>query len=525
MKKAIPYLLAAVLLAAGFIGIHQVNVTWDEAIGDLFFGQRYFSFFTTFDARYLDFSADPYPSGFQPDVRASFLRVRPWEFYPVASTLATATSRLFTATHLLDPFDGYHAFNVILAALFLILFYRFVEDGSDALAAITATLLLFASPRIAADMLGNVKDFAEMIFFSAALILLWRAIERESMALLAASAVVAGTALGTKTNALFVPPIGILYVLLRGRRRGWLVIWLAIAGAAFFASWPYLWSHPIDRLGIHLRFVLMRHATLTPGDTANAFAMIALTMPPAFVIAFAIGLVPLARRLRAREPFALLLACWIGIVVVRLLLPASQNFDGVRHFLELFPPMAAVGGLAVLELGRWKHLAAAAAVVPTVIALALVHPFETAYWNIFGGGLRGAMERGNPQAGDYWAASYRLGIDWLNRNAPPETLLAVPIAEHTVRMAAPYRLRRDIPLVHLTNPWSARIDTNALAALRQASAQRPVYVMTIFRRDWANELVDESLNRLPEAQVWRLDGAPVLGIYRMVPASSRDRRP
>ena len=95
--KAIPYLLAAAVLVAGFVGIHQTNVTWDEAVGDLFFGQRYFSFLTTFDARYLDFRADPYPPGFQPDVRASFLRIRPWEHYPVASTLATATSRLFAS--------------------------------------------------------------------------------------------------------------------------------------------------------------------------------------------------------------------------------------------------------------------------------------------------------------------------------------------------------------------------------------------------------------------------------------------
>ena len=97
MRRAAPLLLAALVLVAGFVGIHQTNVTWDEAVGDLFFGQRYFSFFTTFDARYLDFRADPYPPGFQPDLRASFLRVRPWEHYPVASMLATVRSELAVA--------------------------------------------------------------------------------------------------------------------------------------------------------------------------------------------------------------------------------------------------------------------------------------------------------------------------------------------------------------------------------------------------------------------------------------------
>jgi hypothetical protein len=525
MKRATPYLLAVTLLAAGFVGIRQVGVTWDEAVGDLFFGQRYFSFFTTFDAKYLDFRADPYPPGYQPDVRASFLRIRPWEHYPVASTLATATSRLFMSLRLLDPFDGYHAFNILLAAAFLIVFYRFVEDGAETLAAVAATLLLFASPRIAADALGNVKDFAEMIFFSAALILLWRAVERGSTALFLASGVVAGLALGTKANALFLPPIAIAYVLWRGTRRRGLILWLAVMAAVFFASWPYLWSHPLDALLANARYLLLRRTDIQAADAAGPFAMIALTTPPTFLLAFALGIVPLARRVRARDPFALLLTCWIAVVGLRLLTPASVNFDGVRHFLELFPPMAAVAALGIASLGRWKHLAAAAAVAPVLVALAFVHPFETTYWNVFAGGLGGAMERKIPQASDYWAASYRVGMRWLNQNAPPETLLAVPIAEHTVRMAAPFRLRSDIHLVHLTNPGGPRINQPALAALRQFSAQRPVYVMFVFRREWANELVFECLNRLTPVQVWRVDGAPVLAIYRMAPAPSPDRRP
>src|SRR5207244_13169943 len=138
------------------------------------------------------------------------------------------------------------------------------------------------------------------------------------------------------------------------------------------------------------------------------------------------------------------------------------------------------------NLGRWKRLAAALAVAPVAVALATVHPFESVYWNGLAGGLSGAMQRRIPQASDYWAASYRVGIDWLNGNAPRGTLLAVPIAEHTVRMVAPIRLRGDIQVVHLTNPWSPRIDQSALAALRGISGQRPVYVMFVFRRESSN---------------------------------------
>jgi len=79
--------------------------------------------------------------------------------------------------------------------------------------------------------------------------------------------------------------------------------------------------------------------------------------------------------------------------------------------------------------------------------------------------------------------------------------------------------------VHLTNPWSPRIDARTLAALRQISAQRPVYVMTVFRQEWANELVYATLTGLPQLQVWQVDGAPVLAICRLTPAPAADRRP
>src|SRR5207253_4687184 len=172
---------------------------------------------------------------------------------------------------------------------------------------------LFAAPRIAADALGNVKDYAEMVFFAAALIFLWRAIERESGPMLIVSAVIAGLALGAKANALFLPPIAIVYVLLRGRRRMWILGWLAVMAIVFFASWPYLWSHPIDALVRNARYVLFRGTDVHVTVSANPFAMIAFTTPPAFLVAFALGLLPLARNVRARDPFALLLPCWIAV--------------------------------------------------------------------------------------------------------------------------------------------------------------------------------------------------------------------
>ena len=40
---------------AGVITLPHYGLTWDEALGNLFFGQRYFHYFTSLNPEYLDF--------------------------------------------------------------------------------------------------------------------------------------------------------------------------------------------------------------------------------------------------------------------------------------------------------------------------------------------------------------------------------------------------------------------------------------------------------------------------------------
>jgi hypothetical protein len=532
IRRLFPYALAALLLTAGFASLHQYNATWDEAVGDLFFGQRYLSFFTSFDGKYLDFMANPYPAGYRPDLSTAAFRWRPWEHYPVSSTLATVSSRFFSSLGLLDPFDGYHAFNLLLGAAFLIFFYRLLEKTAGTLTALGATLLLFLSPRIFGDLMANVKDFSEMVLFSVTLAAFAIAIERRSARLLLLAGVLLGLALGAKANALFIPPTVILYLLLRRVRERkvwlWTIAACGLGAVVLFAVWPYLWSDPIGTLQLNLRYIALRK-NATPGwKTSSPFAMMAMTMPPSFLLAFAVGLVPLARRVRAGEPLALMLISALAVVGARLALPPAVNFDGVRHFLELFPPMAATGGMGIAFLaeGISRHVRkpalvsmalVAAFTLPIAAAGVHVHPFETAYWNVFAGGIEGAMRDQIPQAGDYWAGSYRLGMRWLNEHAEPNALLAVPIAEHAVRIVAPYRLRHDITLIHITTPSNAKVKQDVLARFYEASRTRPAYVMFVFRQDWANEVVFESVRSFQPVAVWHLDGVPLLAIFRVTP--------
>ncbi|MCZ7649701.1 MAG: glycosyltransferase family 39 protein [Thermoanaerobaculia bacterium] len=348
-------LCAAALLLLGFPALKGANVTWDAALGDLFFGQRYLSFFTSFDARYLDFAADPYPEGHQPDLSGSPFRSRPWEYYPVANTLGAASSELlWRRLGWLDPFDGFQAVNLGFGLLLVATWLPFLARRLGLAAALAGTLLLLTAPRIAGDLLANPKDFPAMALFTAALAAFAAAWERGSVAGIAGSGALWGLALGTKANALFLPLVVLAAVAWGPRPEAWrgrgrtLVTALAAAalagGAVLVASWPYLWADPAGRLGEHLAYLLGRHRAMAPGSHAGALTALLWTTPLPFLLAVGLGVLPLARRLRAGDRTARLLALWIGVVLARLHLPGAVNFDGVRHFLELFPPLAAVGG-------------------------------------------------------------------------------------------------------------------------------------------------------------------------------------
>ncbi len=549
LRRLVPAAMILGLFAFGIPALDQYNVTWDEALGDLFFGERYLSYFTSFDTAYLDFRADPYPGDRRPDLRLSAFRGRPWEHYPVGGTLGAVSSTVLSRwLGLVDPFDGYHAVNLLLAALLIWVFFRFLAERFGLLAATASVGLLLSSPRVFCHLMANVKDFPLLVFYTLTVVVFFRAWEAGSTRGLLAAGALWGLALGTKANALFLPLIPLALVALGGlpdawrRQRARPVLTLLGASAlgvtVMVAVWPYLWADPLGRLAENLRFVALRKGTTRPESFAPVVQAILLTTPPAFLVLFAAGLVPAVRLAWRRQRDALLLLIWIAAVLSRYLVPQAVNYDGVRHFLELFPAIAAVAGLGGAWLAgnlvmltrrvwppagrRRTALAVRAAflvliLAPGLWALLRTHPFQIAYWNVFAGGYAGARSANLPQACDYWGTSYRLGLRWLNENAPGDSLLAVPVIEHAVRLVAPERLRDDIILLPVTIPFSPKIPPERLVRTRQASRSRLLYVMFVERRDWMNELMRDCLEHLEPEVEWQLEGEPVLAVYRYRP--------
>jgi hypothetical protein len=555
--RLLPWLLVGVLWLLGFPALRQYNVTWDEALGDFFFGERYFSYFTSFDAKYLDFATDAYPPERQPSLYSSPFKGRPWEYYPLANTLAGATSELLARQlHLLDVYDGFHAVNLLLAAVLIVAMFREVARRDGVTAALAAIVLLFTAPRVFCDLMANIKDFPLLVFFTLSVLLFFRAWETGSRRGLLVAAAVVGLGLATKGNTLFFPLVpGLLWLwggtppAWQGRRKELVnsgALAALVAFAVLFAVWPYLWTETWPRLSKHVTYISLRAAylemteidsgsvVLRAESAAPATEALLLTTPPVFLLAALAGaLLALRQAIRTRDRWAILLLVWPLAVFLRYLLPGAINFDGVRHFLELFPPLAILAGRAIAELAR--RLAAKAGdasalrrALPAAAALLLLlpgaavtwasHPFQIAYWNVFAGGFKGARADNQPQVGDYWGMSYRQGLEWLWQNAEPNALVAVPVVEHAVRLVAPLRLRPDLQLLPVSRPTSPYIHPDRLEATRDLARKgATIYVMFVERRDWVNQLMIDCLTYLEPIAVWTYEGEPVLSIYRYRP--------
>jgi hypothetical protein len=160
-----------------------------------------------------------------------------------------------------------------------------------------------------------------------------------------------------------------------------------------------------------------------------------LTTPSLFCGLFlvgAIGSVILYRTFTTRQKATILLVGW-QILFLPLLAIARNStlYDGMRHFLFIVPPLAALAVIAsgwIYRVLRGKTLKIAVTVlfvmclVPIAVDMVQLHPYQYLYYNRLSGGLASANGRYET---DYWGLSVREAIGWLNENAPTGSKIVV----------------------------------------------------------------------------------------------------
>lgn len=520
----------ALFLLFGIITLPQYGLSWDEGLGNLFFGERYFNYLTTLDPKYLDFS--------NPDLeihkRALNLFVSPLgsipsAFPPFADTLSALTMEIFAyRLPILDPIDAFHLTKVLLCGIFLWVLYRFACPRLGKVTALLAILLLGTYPRFFGDMHFNPKDIPETIFFSLTIVAFYLWFEKPSWKQALAVGFFFGLSLSIKVNAIFLPIIISLVFLpwlfvtrqwseilveLR-KRQGQLILMMSSALFVLVVSW----GNPVTMLDYYKS---MPSTGLEKSLTWNLDPLIQsiATMPEVMLVLLFFGLIFALTRIRSTtSPILILLIVWTLFPIFRNSLPGMRNFDGIRHFEEFLPGaclLAAYGGVCLVEyLNRIKpdfsRLCLYSLFILVIGNTANIYirywPYEYLYYNSLVGGLEGANRKyGFQEATDYWGVSYRNGIKWMNDNAEPESAIYSSVAVWCIRIPKDIWLRKDIMIIQ-----SKSIKENLRAG-------RPTYIMFVTRKEFYDSAVAFCEQNLLPIHEITVDGLPILKIYRLPP--------
>ncbi len=310
-------------------------------------------------------------------------------------------------------------FLFLIGGLFAYLLARRLLGG--ALIPLFAMGLFLLHPLLHAHSFFNAKDIAFASMFMIALFLTHRAFKRDALWAFALAGAGAGFLMNARiAGAMLIPAVLAMRsldaraasapertrILLSGG------VFLGAAALTLYGTWPYLWGDPIERFVQSFAY-MARH----PQDLVETFrgaavwsqdvpadyipTWLSLTTPPFALLLGSIGTAVLLRRVAACPDAALRntrLRFWallIGAVilpVVAVVALGSTLYGGWRQMFFLWPPFSLLGAfglqwllgaIALRRLRRAVCAAASAGLGATIVSLALLHPFQHAYFNFF----------------------------------------------------------------------------------------------------------------------------------------------
>lgn len=291
---------------------------------------------------------------------------------------------------------------------------------------------------------------------------LWKKLKAERWASLA----LAGAALGltTATRALALLAAGGLVALYAVLRLRWkslqpLLTYFGVAAVSLYAAWPYLWPAPFSRYFAALTTlsafpwpgsILYRGemflSSALPRDYLPRLISLQFTEPVVLLAlpGMAMIIVAVFKRQKTAEYLIPLVWFWLPFLGVLILQP--NMYDNFRHFLFISPPLFIFAGMAMAKTAKWLkrewlgYALALIALLPGIIHIIQLHPYQYIYFNQFTAGVQGAFRQYEL---DYWATSTKESFAYLNQQAEPLARVVVWGPESTSRLYA----REDLDLV------------------------------------------------------------------------------
>lgn len=493
MKKRFVLALsfASAFFIIAFATLKDYGVSWDEAI-HFRRGQAYLHYFLTRETNYENLP-NPDLQGTKGDPKEIPIPRRSFyqndfhnaEFFlkddvghpPINDEFAALLNYIFyQKLGVLDDISAHHLFNILASALLVFVVCYFTHRTFGNFTAIVSSLALVTYPLFFAESHFNIKDPPEAAFFAATIWAFFESLEKFSPRWLFLSFIFLALALGTKFNAVFLLFILVPYVLYRYRKnlknfkkfissipKNYLKVLLIcpfLVLGILVCVWPFLWqAFPNNLLKIFgfykeigTGFIYQPDKFFVLGFNTYPIQWIFFTTPPLILFLSGIGIVSAWRNRKKYKQITLLWLLWLVIPIVRVTIPGTVIYGGVRQIMEFVPAMALLSGLgakwlfdklfAKLSSERIAFLLIILPFTFLIFNLYKMHPNQNVYFNSFIGGLGGAKKRDFPSWGNSYGNAHLAGIKWLNENVEDNAKLA--LIQGTPANAPLILLRSDI---------------------------------------------------------------------------------
>ncbi|OGY12943.1 MAG: hypothetical protein A3A58_00700 [Candidatus Blackburnbacteria bacterium RIFCSPLOWO2_01_FULL_41_27] len=438
---------------------------------------------------------------------------------------------LFQKLGLINDIDSYRVYGVLLASILVGLVFWWTSLRFGIFSGVVAALALSTYPLFWAEShFNNEKDIPQAVYYSLLLFSVWRGVTTKSWKWILASGLFFGLALGTKFNVLFsvfiIFPWLSVYLIsnykkdfrlknfVQKHKKLLLALGLApfLGLSLYLGTWPYFWEDTLGKVAQVISFYKTIGTEAIPYPqflgplNLNTYAAqwILYTTPLVALFLALIGIIVAVARIRnEKDKLSLLILLWLVVPVVRVSLPGTSIYGGVRQIMEFIPALAILAGIGAGSFAKTFKRSIFWVIIPllflpTVFKLIETHPNENTYFNTLIGGLKGAKERDFPSWGVSFGAPYREAIEWVNKNAEPGAKLTLG-----------FEILSNLPGVFIRPDIEYK--SNRSGYLRQGE-----YVISL-RFDGAGErsYFDMYLDRMldPVHQI-TVDGVPILKIWK-----------
>ncbi len=366
-----------------------------------------------------------------------------------------------------DPAPAWHLVNFLFFQLGVYFLYRISTRWMNAPAALFASAFFSFQPMLWGHAFINPKDPPFLTFFLASVCLGFEMVDAisEDAKNKRGKILLAAFVLGISTSIRVPGPLAGLFVLLYSisktfsqhelKFRASIIQWFKTSFRPFlgygffailvmFATWPYLWESPIARfLQVFLLMsdnpttlpVLFRGEVYLSAELPRRYLpfMLSTTLTEPTIPLFALGVLAGYWRLlrdASASPagtkqrfFSLsLVLLWFIVPVGYVLFRKPAMYDGMRHFLFILPPLFIFSGFTfefilekvsqVIKPRNWLHAGIGLVLIlPGIIGIKQLHPYEYAYYNSFVGGTDGVFRTYETE---YWLTCYKEAVEKLN---------------------------------------------------------------------------------------------------------------